>query len=421
MANSVTFNVHNVTPVDPTNIAKLKSASLYTFAENRLGLKDSTKKIESISSNIRLYGSDCHGLFKAIHDAYDNHIPIELTPDDIKLMILQGLAIHINENAEYFRKSLVNHEGKKKITVRRDDFIKGNLHNPWEQVFGEFANKIKEDIKDPELVNMIQSPLTTSTDITIASFNIALMEMCQKFYSYGFVTCCGIPSITIKGSPNDWLSIMELVNYIEKFELGWWTSKLKPVIKEFIDASNNNINKEFWGNILKINGGSGGPFYDGWLINFFPYMVSGNKFRKSNFSRCTFNFPSGLSSAPVEWLYLDTKFNMTFTAGFFGYSIEDGVIKPTISWAIHESHNPDTNEDKNNDSNTGLPYSTKILSAYANGEYYDPAWKHYDVVGAVVNCDVCKEKNIESCIGFLETDICMKCVAIMNTKMNTKM
>lgn len=83
MANSVTFNVHDVIPVDPSTISKLKKMPLFDIANIRLNIKDSTKKIEALSNNNVLYASDAHGLFKAIHDAYDNHIPIELTPDDI--------------------------------------------------------------------------------------------------------------------------------------------------------------------------------------------------------------------------------------------------------------------------------------------------------------------------------------------------
>lgn len=332
-------------------------------------------------------------------------------------MILQGFGIHINENAEHFRKSLVNHEGKKKIEVRNDDFIKGSLlGNPWEIIFAEFADKIKNDINDTTLVEMIQTPFQTSIPTTLASFNVALMEICQKYYSYGFMTCCGIPSITIKGSPNDWLSIMDLVTYLDKYELGWWIEKLKPIIKEFIDASNGIVNKTFWGNILKVNGGSGGPFYDGWLINFFPYMVAGNKLRKSDFKRCTFNFTSGISTVPVTWNYLGTNYNMHFSSGFFGYNVINGVIKPEISWVIHETPKINKIVIDSEDVVENKPYSTKILNAYANGDYFFPAWKHYNNDKEIVDCDVCKKTNIKSCIGFLDIDICMKCMdAIDNT------
>src|SRR6266516_1528731 len=55
-----------------------------------------------------------HGLAAAIFHAYNNHQHLRLTPDDIWLTIAQGVSQHINYNAEKFRYSFVNHEGKKK-------------------------------------------------------------------------------------------------------------------------------------------------------------------------------------------------------------------------------------------------------------------------------------------------------------------
>lgn len=400
---SVTFKIHDVTPVDPTTIGNLqkKLQPLKEIVATRLKSKTTKPSIESVSSNNQQYGYNTHGLLNAIHDAYDHHIPLELSHNDIKLMILQGLAIHINENAEHFRNSLVNHEGKKKIVIRRDNFVKGGDNN-WAELFGDFATKIKDDIKDPVLVDLIQKPSTTTTDISMASFNIALMEVVQKYYEYGMSTKCGIPSITIKGSYDDWLALMDLVNHIEQYELSWWTDKLKPIIAKFMEASNGNYNLEFWGDILKIKNQSGGPYYNGWVTHLFPYLVSNNTNKKNSFTSCTFQFTSGLSSVPVEWKYYDQIFNMQFTAGFFGYVVVDGVIKPEISWVVTE-----------NEPLTGIDlYSGDIKHTYKEGKYYNPAWKHYGKPSFVVSCSVCKKDNIKACIGgHNDVDICMECMA----------
>jgi len=58
-----------------------------------------------------------HGLASAIFHAYNNHQHLRLTPDDIWLTIAQGVSQHINYNAEKFRYSFVNHEGKKEIGI----------------------------------------------------------------------------------------------------------------------------------------------------------------------------------------------------------------------------------------------------------------------------------------------------------------
>ena len=60
------------------------------------------------------YTQTSHGLAAAIFHAYNKHQHLLLTPDDIWLTIAQGVSQHINYNAEKFRYSFVNHEGKKK-------------------------------------------------------------------------------------------------------------------------------------------------------------------------------------------------------------------------------------------------------------------------------------------------------------------
>ena len=63
----------------------------------------------------------------------------------IWLQILQGLASHVNANAEELRHHFVTHEGKKVITIRRDRFVKGNPDNDWEGAFNDRAYRASSD------------------------------------------------------------------------------------------------------------------------------------------------------------------------------------------------------------------------------------------------------------------------------------
>ena len=51
-----------------------------------------------------------------------NHQHLVLSPNDFIIMIGQGLATHINLNAEKLRKEFVNHEGKERIEERQVNF-----------------------------------------------------------------------------------------------------------------------------------------------------------------------------------------------------------------------------------------------------------------------------------------------------------
>lgn len=71
-----------------------------------------------------------HPLIAALHGAFTTHRPITLSPDIVWLTITQGLAIHINQNAESQRQQFVSNDGKLTIQIRRDDFVKGSPENP---------------------------------------------------------------------------------------------------------------------------------------------------------------------------------------------------------------------------------------------------------------------------------------------------
>ena len=53
-----------------------------------------------------------------------------------------------------------------------------------------------------------------------------------------------------------------------------------------------------------------------------------------------------------------------------------------------------------------------IIEVYKKGTYYNPATNHYRVPGTI-NCDGCGKKNITTCIGYKETDVCLECISRM--------
>ena len=62
----------------------------------------------------KVYTKGISNILQGFYSAYENHLPIRLTPDIIWLLIIQGFSQHINYNAEYLRNKFVNFENKKK-------------------------------------------------------------------------------------------------------------------------------------------------------------------------------------------------------------------------------------------------------------------------------------------------------------------
>ncbi len=65
---------------------------------------------------------------------------------------------------------------------------------------------------------------TTSPVIRTAS-QVVMMDAFQQYFDYTLTCICGIPSITVKGSVDDWVRIRERVDVMASFYLDWWTDR----------------------------------------------------------------------------------------------------------------------------------------------------------------------------------------------------
>ena len=293
---------------------------------------------------------ESNGFVGAVHTAYDNHYPLVLSPDHIWMCIVQGFATHVNQNAENLRNLFVEHEGKKTIIVRRDDFVKGSPHNPWPEVFSEFSVQIRSHIGE-KTHDLLTPTFTTTGPVEKAAAEIVLMDAFKEYFSYRLRTLCGIPEITLEGTVDDWKQLRERALGLAQFDLQWWIDPLKPILDQFVAAVEGHIDKSFWSSIYKQTGGSGGPFISGWIVTLFPYMDTQrnhwlkyswhnwkSRMTESQFGHgaTTDSFPPGVTTTPFVWEYLREEFKMHFYAGFIGAS-QDPVtlsIHPEIGWAI---------------------------------------------------------------------------------------
>jgi len=284
------------------------------------------------------------GLVDLTSTSFSSHYPLILDPDTIWITITTSLAKHINQNAEALRKQFVSFEGKVFIEIFRDDFIKGNPNNPWDNCFPEFSDKIAEYIGDKR--DLIVSNFSTTDSARKVISEIVLMDAVKSYFSYGCSTCCGIPRITLEGTVEDWKEIRARVDAFDGFGLSWWTEYLKPALDEFVNAANGNPNLDFWKSFYNQGGGSGGPFVGGNVTIFYPFL--GSKDTKNNFdciksggrrgSLTLSEFPKTISSVPFSWNYYGTVYPMEFLGGLVGAEQEeDGSVRSSFNWAVKEA------------------------------------------------------------------------------------
>ena len=284
----------------------------------------------------------------AVHAAYDNHYPLVLGPDMIWQCVVQGFAIHVNKNAERLRHLFVAHEGKKKIVVRRDEFVKGSPGNDWEGALGDFSEEIRKNIGN-EIHSILTPEFSTTGPVERAASQVVMMDAFKEYFDFRLLSSCGIPEITLGGTVEDWKKLREKALSLARFDLQWWTDPLKPILDEFVNAAFGKITKKFWQSIYKISDGSGGPFITGWVVTLFPYLgrdvkkMHTKSYLKSwgtvscfHAGVATDSFPSDSVSTPFVWQYFTEEFEMYFYAGFLGVGQDKKSLslQPVIGWAV---------------------------------------------------------------------------------------
>jgi len=340
--------------------------AMYNTLESIRDFQRIDRKIEGYprgKDSLKIVPTDINAFMAAVHFSYADHRPLIISPDMIWLLICQGFSIHVNENAEKLRSKLVTHTGKKDILITRHDFRKGE-NNPWEETFHTITDSTKKYFKD-DLYSLTVPKFSTTGIIETAAYQVTLMEATKKYYSVDYWTGCGIPEITLEGTSEDWQWIRTNVDEFKKYDLGIWVDNLIPILDEFVNASANKINMNFWENMYKTTE----LHYDracctGWIIKFFPYIetkgnksdiyiktaykpnpyISGDDYMLSQL--ITKDFPQGMAKFPFKWKYqasdIDEVYDMKIYAGFVGVvqNKETKALRPEISWAVQDTKSP---------------------------------------------------------------------------------
>jgi hypothetical protein len=294
-----------------------------------------------------------HPLAEAVHLAFSQHRPLRLTPDQIWLTIAQGFAHHVNNNAETLRQELVGFKGKMILQARTTSLVTAE---DWRQVINSWVEDLGDFIP-PELHRTLLCDFTTTTTAARVASQVVMMESFQRYFEYRLFCVCGIPSITLAGTTEDWKRIADRVKDLERYELQWWTDRLQPICRALVETADGNPPLEFWQHIYKPEELYGGDLITGWLADLFPYIRDAS--HTGNSSPTVRNpvlsvprhqlrvangiepglLPHGISRVPI---HLETglmQIDFELLAGFIGIRVSqhgDGPLTPEIGWGACE-------------------------------------------------------------------------------------
>ena len=356
--SGITFAVDSVSAAEkPTLTETLADSLRQRFRRKILALPEEHRQV---------IGARCHPLIEAVHAAFSQHRPLTLSPDHIWLVIAQGFSHHVAENAEALRPRLVRHAGRQTLRVETLDLSLASF----ESAIAGFSSQIRE-ATDPVLHKTLVCDFSTTTPAIRTASEVALMDSFKNYFEYAMMCVCGIPAITIEGTPEDWRRIRARIEVLETYGLEWWVSRLRPVLDEFVLAAEGQPTAEFWKAIYKPVKTYGDKVATGWITDLFPYLGDPPHRRRNHVfdhqrqrwalpvdqgveTESVFHplankgvglrvFPSGLSSAPVKVVMETSETTLDLVAGFFAVQQDpsDLALSPLIGWCVAE-HPPET-------------------------------------------------------------------------------
>ena len=280
---SVCFDVDKDLPAPKTKLQKYDDKDIAKKIVNISGVPQKLHRVKKTSfegERLCYLGDD--NFYKCLVQAYADHRPLVLSPDMVWLIISQGFSRYVNAHTEEIRDLLVFHEGNMELVVNSNN----NILLPtgdWELLLNDFSACIARNTKG-ELADLMTANFSTTGITERIASQVSLMDVVKKYFIYTNIAgACGIPSITLKGSPDDWQKVLDKVRSLKKYHLEKWVSDLEPILMEFFKASKGKHNTSFWQNIVKkrridqimvgnwcLTDPKKITYLDGWFLKFFP-------------------------------------------------------------------------------------------------------------------------------------------------------
>ena len=281
-----------------------------------------------------------HGLIATVEESYNRHIALELSAEDFWIAISQVVSMYLSDktNAEKYRQRFVNHEEQNELIVYNNSDTTGE----WVRFVDEIAQMIEGNM-NPDFVELMTTPFSSTTQLESTIFKISLMEAAQHYFKYTCFTSCGIPEVCIKGSVSDFGDIKRRLKGIGTLlgGLKWWTDRITEIMDKIIETLHEKQDLDFWKSIVTINWGmSGQPSYmSGWICDFIPFSKTNEGKTIPNYGEVDWiHLNPGLTYTPVYWENCMTgeKAELRLCAGFLGMAADDETkrLKTAKGWML---------------------------------------------------------------------------------------
>jgi hypothetical protein len=300
------------------------------------------RRVLHFESNFKpntLFRYSPHGFVDAFLHAYNYHLDLVLSPDDLNTHVNLCLSKYINQNPESMRAIFVNHQDKKKLII--DDF--GTDTTGWTQFFRKMQERMRSEVKQ-ELVSLMENDFTTSGPVEIATGAAIIMSSFSKYFEYERgMRMCGIRRVHFLGVREDWANLQhkfeQLAQVFESFDkyLQFYYLGLVDIVKKWIDTFDDQPDLDWWNGIMDSQhvrrGSAGGvDVFSGWICRLF---LSSCVYQQVH--RNYFDTDSATVDVNVQNHQTNTQYLAKVQAGWVGLTVDNMAVRPTMGVGVYQA------------------------------------------------------------------------------------
>lgn len=292
-------------------------------------------------------GNAIVGTFKL---AWYRHLPVRLSPDDVWMAILNGISLHIDKDPKRWQRALKIRKQEKHAKQQLKIFLMpGELES---KTFWDSLPRRLESLMDDSTRQFLDSNFvarfSTTTPRIEAAYRMKVLEAVQPFFEYAGEASCGIPKITLAGTPADWIRLRKRARSLRELGLTKWMDALDPILGEFIQTAQGAPNLSFWRNAVhdrSIDGCLPVNYTDGWIGKFIPIQRDQDVLsEREDLSAALYSpfIPRGAGTFPFT-VYTNGTIVARYhiVSGFMGVFQDPSTMDvfPGIGWMVFQDKN----------------------------------------------------------------------------------
>lgn len=300
-----------------------------------------------------IQASTRNGLVDTVVAAYSQHHNVELSADHFWVAVLTQFSQYVNANSALLRDTFVDFHGKKELTVSAIGQLRSAAYD---EMSLSMTDQIAANLKDQSVRDWVLPSFSTTTTTDRVVCSVVLMAALKSFFAYKFYLMCGIPSVTLLGTPADFEELARRVDRLPEFDAGTgmmikWHQMLQPIMAELVHASQGSPDASFWSRVCSHHSaGSGTDYISGWIAAFCCFSDKGEwqgeasdgslSDSDSDFTGefplvNTTDIPCGVVSVPVTIDDNGKQFNTRMIAGSLCADlIDSATLKPRLDWCL---------------------------------------------------------------------------------------